>query len=140
MWDTQGTTSLLGDIAGSEVRVMSKPSPWEREIAWEFMSSLEKTVWAVTFALVRQPGADAVKAADEAVRKMQASMEQRSRRLEPEHEAVRAGFPIDRADFDVWYRISLLVRFGNEPGFVPPTEHESEAAYKRFQQGRGGVG
>ena len=107
------------------------------ELVWLLMNDMERAVWATAFVLGENSGLDGAQSADHAVERLRSlNGVGRSTRPEPEYEAARAGFHIERTDFDVWYRTALLIRHGNEPYFHQPTDDECAEAYERFQWGR----
>jgi hypothetical protein len=108
------------------------------QLVWMLMNDMERAVWATAFVLGENAGLDGEQSADSAVERLRSlNGVGRSTRPEPEYEAAHAGFHIEWIDFDVWYRIELLIRHGNEPCFHLPTDYESAEAYERFQRGRG---
>ena len=105
-------------------------------LVWEQMQDREQLVWAATFATQSTSSVIAAEIADEAVKRLRELNIDNRRVREPWEDAARAGFHIDRSDFDPWYRIASLLQQGNAADYREPNEQECAVAYDKFQRGR----
>ncbi|MGH8050388.1 MAG: hypothetical protein ACREPB_07005, partial [Arenimonas sp.] len=72
------------------------------------MDDRQHHVWAAVFASQTLPAAEAAAKADEVVKKLRELDIEKTQATELWELAARAGAFIEKADFDVWYRVSSV--------------------------------
>jgi hypothetical protein len=109
---------------------------YERYMAWEMMTSMEKALWGTVLALHLSDADSGLKVADAAIEKLRSIGVARSHRPEPEVELARAGFHVELDTFAAWYRVEHQIRHRRQPLYQPPTTKQIEEAFERYERGR----
>lgn len=115
---------------------MTRTSPLNSELTWEFMTSMEQALYGAVLASHLDDFDGGLVAADAAITKLRDVAGERSRLPEPEDEAARAGFYIGYEAFANWYPIQHEIRHGREPGYQSPTTEQIQKAYESYEQSR----
>lgn len=102
---------------------------------WVHLSDMERVIWGAAYATSKGTASVRSRAADRLVRNLREVEQVRKGDLGPEHEAARAGHVIEYQDFEVWYRVQMLIRHGHEFRYRNPTAEQTAVAFEAYQRG-----
>jgi hypothetical protein len=117
---------------GEIVMAKSKCSP---AYLWVHLSDMERAIWGSAYAVSKGKAGVRAREADRLVRDLRSVEQARKGDLGPEYEAARAGHAIEFQDFEVWYRVQLLIRHGHKFRYRGPTAEQTAVAYEAYRRG-----